>query len=201
MKIKKKIIVLSHACIKKINLSFFETLSKNKNYKIINIIPKYIYSGEKKVYPDFKKAPKNIIIIKKKLIFKSIRFFFFEKIYKEIEKYKPDYILVDNDVTSLQSLIIIFHSFFYRFKICYFCYENDVKNVFKIFSFKKLIKFMFINVICRLIAFKVFKIFCITNQIKDNYNSFGFERKTVLMPLGYNESIFKKKIYNQKFFF
>ena len=201
MKNKKKIFVLSHACIKKINLSFFDSLSKNKKYKIINIIPKYIYSGEKKIYPDFRKAPKNIIIIKKKLIFKSIRFFFFEKIHKEINKYKPDYILVDNDVTSLQSLIIIFYSFFYRFKICYFCYENDVKNLFRIFTLKKLIKFIFINILCRLIAFKVFKIFCITNQIKDNYNSFGFEKKTVLMPLGYNENIFKKKSKNKSSFF
>ena len=58
MKIKKKIIVLSHACIKKINLSFFEALSKNKEYRIISIIPKYIYSDQKKIYPDFKRLQK-----------------------------------------------------------------------------------------------------------------------------------------------
>ena len=111
MKIKKKIIVLSHACIKKSIFHFLRLYRKNKNYKIISIIPKYIYSGEK-IYPDFKKAPKNIIIIKKKLIFKSIRFFSLRKFIKKLNKYKPDYILVDNDVTSLQSLIIIFIHFF-----------------------------------------------------------------------------------------
>ena len=51
------------------------------------------------------------------------------------------------------------------------------------------------------IALKVFKIFCINNQIKDNYSSFGFEKKTILIPLGYNESIFKKKSINKKFVF
>ena len=122
------------------------------------------------------------------------------KFIKKLEGTSCDYILVDNDVTSLQSLIIIFYSFFFKFKICYFCYENDVKNILKCFHLK-IIKFIFINVLCRLIALKVFKIFCITNQIKDNYDSFGFEKKTILMPLGYNESIFKKKSINKSSFF
>ena len=56
------------------------------------------------------------------------------------------------------------------------------------FSFKKFIKFIFINVLCRLIALKVFKIFCITNQIKDNIIHLVLKNKIFFYdPLGYNE--------------
>ena len=44
---KYKILVLSHAFLKKINLSFYEQLGKNKNYKISCVVPtSLINNGE-----------------------------------------------------------------------------------------------------------------------------------------------------------
>ena len=198
---KYKILVLSHTFVKKINLSFYEKLAKNQNYQVSCIVPNSLISSRKKIYPDFKKYSGSIKIIKCKIINSTTRLFYFLNIRKYITSEKPNLIILDNDTASLQSLILIFYSFFFKYKLCYFCNENNLKNIIKKFSYKKFFKLILIFFVNFFVKFKVHKIFCYTKQIKDNYNFLGYKKKTQIIPLGYDEKVFflpsKKKFKNK----
>tara|TARA_Y100000294_G_scaffold177976_1_gene206054 strand:- start:958 stop:1815 length:858 start_codon:yes stop_codon:yes gene_type:complete len=110
--------------------------------------------------------------------------------------------VIDNDPVSIQSLIIIYYSFFYKYKICYFSNENNVRNILIKFTVKKLIKLVLIYFINFIIRKKIYRIFCYSKQIKENYDFLGYKSKTFIMPLGFDEKIFylpKKKKSFKKF--
>lgn len=198
MKKKNKILVLSHVFVKKINLSFYESLAKNCNFDITCIAPYYIKNSNKKIYSDFKSYNGALKIIKCKIRNNIPRYQYFEKIKKIIQKEKPNHIILDNDTVSIQSLILIFYSFFFKFNIYFFCNENDLKNITYKFSFKKLCKLIILYILNFLIKNKVKKIFCYSSQIKENYDLLGYKKKTVVTPLGYDEKIFFNKRKNKK---
>ena len=187
---KIKIIALSHAFIKKINLSFYETLAQKKRYSITCICPKKISLKNKHIYSDFNSYRGKIKIIKLNLKFKHSRLFYFENLIKYIKMNNPKYILIDNDTVSIQSILVIIYSFIYNYKIIYFVNENAITNIFDKHFIKKIVKFIFVFVINFLIKSKVNKLFCYSKQIKQNYDILGYKKKTKVMPLGYDEKIF-----------
>jgi len=194
----KRIICISHTFIKKINLSFYQRVSEDKNFKVTCIGPESHYINKKKYYPDYDIKDIDLDLRLLRLKFKYTRFFYFPDIIKIIREIKPHLILLDNDTVSLQSIILIVYSFFFNFKISYFCNENDLKNLFKNFQFKKLLKIILLFSVNSLIKRKINKIFCYTEQIKKNYDFLGYVNKTIVMPLGYNEKIFKIDNSNNK---
>tara|TARA_E500000178_G_scaffold328388_1_gene358340 strand:+ start:621 stop:1742 length:1122 start_codon:yes stop_codon:yes gene_type:complete len=195
---KKKVLFLSHTFIKKINLSLPLILAENKNLDISCVVPKKIIQGNRSVYPDYKKKDIKINLIQSVLINKSMRTQYYNKINETIEKQKPDIIFLDNDTVCFQSLILIYWSFFYNFKIYYFCNENNLTNILSSFSIKKLIKFMIIGTSNMIIKFKVDRIFCYSRQIKKNYDFFGYKDKTMIVPLGFDKNIFFSKKRKKK---
>jgi len=198
---EKKILAISHAFLKKINLSFYEELSKDKKFKITCLLPENLLYNNKKIYPDFKSQSKYLKIKKLKLSNNSTRFFYLSNLKSVIKSAKPDYVILDNDTVSVQSIILFYYSFFFNYKLCYFCNENNLKNIFTDFNIKKFIKLLIVYPVNFIIKFKVFKVFCYTNQIKENYNILGFKNKTCLMPLGYDEKVFNLKKKRKKDFF
>ena len=198
---KKKILFLSHTFVKKVNLSLPLILAENKNLDISCVVPKKIIQGNKSVYPDYKKKDIKINLIQSVLINKSMRTQYFNKINETIKKQKPDIIFLDNDTVCFQSFILIYWSFFFKYKIYFFCNENNLINILSSFSIKKLIKFLIIGFLNNIIRFKIDKIFCYSNQIKKNYDFFGYKNKTKIIPLGFDKKVFfikkkKKKIKN-----
>lgn len=198
---KKKILFLSHTFVKKINLSLPLILAENKNLDISCVVPKKIIQGNRSVYPDYKKKNIKINLIKSVLINKSMRTQYFNKINEIIKKQKPDIIFLDNDTVCFQSFILIYWSFFFKYKIYFFCNENNLINILSSFSIKKLIKFLIIGFSNSIIRFKIDKVFCYSNQIKKNYDFFGYKNKTKIIPLGFNKKVFfnkkkKKKLKN-----
>jgi len=200
---KKKILALSHTFVKEINLSFYKRLSKSKFFNIICVGPKFVFINNNKLHPDFKTKNLNSKLNFKQLLLKGkkSRFFYFKKLSKLIKSEKPDFILIDNDPISIQSLIIIFYSYFFNFKICYFSLENSLLNESKNISLKKIIKIILLTLGNLLIKRWVYKIFCFTNQIKKNCDFLGYKNKTFVMPLGYNEDVFKLRKKKKKNFF
>ncbi len=193
--------MLSHTYVKKINLSLSKILSQKKNLDIVCVVPKKIFQGKDKIYPDYKKSEITFKLIRSKLVNKSIRTQYFEKISAIIRNEKPDIIFLDNDTVCLQSLILIYWSFFFKFRLFYFCNENNLINILSSFSIKKLIKFLIIGISNIFIQFKIERIFCYSNQIKKNYDFFGYRKKTTIVPLGYDKNIFfLKKLKKNKIF-
>ncbi len=202
-----KILMLSHTYIKKINLSLAKILSQNKNLNIVCVVPKKLYQGKSVMYPDFRKNDTNLKLISSNLINRSTRTFYFEKIQKIIKHQKPDIIFLDNDTICLQSLILLYWSFFFKFRLFYFCNENNLVNILSSFSIKKLVKFLIIFISNIFIKFKIEKIFCYSNQIKKNYDFFGYKKKTSIVPLGFDKNVFflknvkkRKKILKISYF-
>ena len=79
---------------------------------------------------------------------------------------------------SLQSIILIIYSFLFKFKISYFSNENTILVNNK--SIKHKIKILFIKTISNLLKKKIFKIFCYTNQIKDNLKKLGYNKNNLI---------------------
>lgn len=189
----KKVLSISHDFLKKVNFRFYEEWSRDKNFKITCLAPTYFYETHKKIYVDTKKKLNSLDFIQKKLFFKNSRLFFFKELQKVIKKTKPDVVILHNDPISIQSMILIFFSFIYKYKICYFTHENNLINFFKKKSLKKFIKIIILLIFNLLIKSKVSYIFCISKQIKKNYEFLGYKNKTILTPLGYDEKIFNLK--------
>ena len=95
------------------------------------------------------------------------------------------------DIISLQSIILIFFSYFFNYKICYFSNENNITN--ETHFLKKQIKIFFYNLIAKTFKSKIFKIFCYTHQIKNNLDYCGLKNKTMILPLGFDDKLFNKK--------
>lgn len=200
MKKKKKILILSHTFIKKINLSLPIALSKKEKIDVLCVSPKKILQNNKIIYPDYKRNSIGVKMIYLDLKNKSIRTQYFKNFKEIIEKEKPNIIFLDNDTVCIQSFILIFWSFFYNFRIYYFCNENNLKNIFKVFTLKKFLKLLIIYFCNFFLKFRIDKVFCYTKQIKENYDFLGYKNKTKIIPLGFDENIFfnkKKKIKSQ----
>ena len=200
---KNKILAISHTFVKKINLSFYEKLYDSRLFKITCVGPRFINMDNKRIYPDFKTENLNPQLNFKKLILKNkkSRLFYFKGLAKIIKTYKPNFILFDNDPISLQSFFVIYYSFFFKYKICYFSLENDLLNIFKNISLKKILKIIILSISNLVVKRWVYKIFCFTNEIKRNYDLLGYKNKTSIIPLGYNENIFKlRKKQKTKYF-
>jgi glycosyltransferase involved in cell wall biosynthesis len=200
MKNKTKILAISHSFLKKINTEMYLVL-KNKYYLDIQLMcPKFHTDLNKKIYPDFTNNEIDIDIIFSKTIFNHLRFKIYKDLINRIKKENFNYIFLDMDILSLQSLILIIFSFFFNYKICYFSNENNIiddknwlrKNI-KIFLFKTF-KIFFKS--------KILKIFCYTQQIKKNLDNCSLSEKTTIIPLGFDNKKFNR-IYrpdnNQQF--
>lgn len=198
MKEKKEILLISHAYIKKINTSFCQILASHYQLNVSIIAPEKI--GNKKIiYPDYKKIPfiENVYFLKTK--FYHLRLMFYKKIFFILKKKKFQHIILDLDPVSFQSLILIFYSFFFKFKISYFSNENTILEKNK--NIIQKLKFFFLKLTHAIIKRKVYLIFCYTTQIKNNLKKIGYKNKIVILPLGYNNKIFfKKKIFKSNKF-
>lgn len=190
---KKKILIISHDFVKKVNIRIYEELNKNKGLKILCVRPKKLYLNKKLILKDFEKKNCKVDIVETKTTFKNLRFLYFKNIFNIIIKFKPSDIILHSDPVSLQTIILILVSYFRNFSLSCISNENKVlkfKNKFEISILIRSLILLFMNLVIRN---KIKHIFCITKQIKKNYNFLGYKEKTVLMPLGFDQNLFKKK--------
>ena len=179
---------ISHSFLKKINTDVYSLLSKKFNLNVTLVSPTFHFEGKKKIKPDFKENEIDIKIITKKTFFNHLRFKIYRNLISEIKKNKITHLLLDFDIMSLQSIILIVYSFLYDYKIFYYSNENNIIKEKHII--KKIIKIFFYRLFSLLIAKKLINIFCYTKQIKENLDYCGFKEKTKIVPLGFNNKIF-----------
>ena len=192
---KTKILAISHSFLKKINTQVYLVLKNKYNFDIKLMCPKFHTDLNKKIYPDYESREIDIDIIFNKTTFNHLRYKIYRDLVAKIKKEKFNYIFLDMDIISLQSLILIIFSYFLNYKICYFSNENNIieeknwiKKKFKIFLIRTF-KFFFKS--------KISKIFCYTQQIKKNLDSCGLKEKTIIIPLGFDNKKFNR-ILDQK---
>tara|TARA_B100001093_G_C26835509_1_gene1018155 strand:- start:716 stop:1822 length:1107 start_codon:yes stop_codon:yes gene_type:complete len=193
---KKKVLVISYDLIKKVNIRVYEELSKYNNLNFFCLRPKN-HNG-KKIFSDHKKKNKFLNIIETNVFFNHKRLMFFEGTSQHIKNVRPSHIILHSDPVSLQTLWIIILSFFFKFKIC--CYSNENKVLGNL-DFRNFFRTIILIILNFFIKFRIDNILCISKQIKKNYNFLGYKRKTILIPLGFDEKIFylRKKKKNKSF--
>ena len=191
MENKIKILAISHSFLKKINTEMYLVLKNKYNFDVRLVCPKFHIDLNKKIYPDYTADEINIDINFNKTIFNNLRFKIYKNLFNKIKKEKINYIFLDIDVVSLQSLILVIYSFFFNYKICYFSNENNIieekyfiKKLFKIFSLK-IFNFLFKS--------KILRIFCYTQQIKKNLDYCGLKEKTIIVTLGFDNKKFNRQ--------
>jgi len=188
---KKEILLISHAYIKKINTSFCQILSSKYNFNVTLACPKKI-KKKNFIYPDYVDLPNINKTFFLETKFYHLRVMYYKKLFFILRKKKFSHVILDLDPVSLQSIILIIYSFHFKFKISYFSNENTILEKNK--SIKHKIKILFIKIVSNLIKRKIFRIFCYTNQIKDNLKKLGYSKNNLIIcPLGYDNKIFFKK--------
>ena len=190
MEKKIHLLVISHSFLKKINTEIYSVLKNKYNFKVKLICPQFHKDFKKKIYPDFEKKEVDIDISFKKTIFNHLRFKIYKDILSNIKRENISHVFLDMDIISLQSIILIFFSYFFNYKICYFSNENNIIS--ETHFLKKQIKIFFYNLIGKTFKSKIFKIFCYTHQIKNNLDYCGLKNKTMILPLGFNDKLFNK---------
>ena len=190
---KRKILVISHDFVKKVNVKIYEKLSKVKNFDILCLRPKKLIIKNKLFNKDYDLKTSKVKIKENKIIFEKLRYLHFKNIKKTIIDFKPNYIIVHNDPISFQVLILIFFSFFFKYSIFCVSNENEINLGFKNFNLKIFFKSWILFFLNRLIKYKISAIFCISKQIKNCYDVLGYKKKTILMPIGFDPDIFKKR--------
>ena len=107
---------------------------------------------------------------------------------------------MDQDLISLQSIVLLFNSYIYKYKIIYLSNENNIieeRNL-----IKKFIKIILYKLLYFIFNKKIKNIFCYTDQIKNNLDVCGLEKITKVLPLGFDDKIFfdkNNKSKNDKF--
>ena len=179
---------ISHSFIKKINISVYSILNKFKKLNIYLIVP-IIHKEENKILkPDYDIKNVDLNISLKQSYFNHLRFKFYKNIKKEIKNNKITHIILDQDLISLQSIILIFYSYVYKYQIIYLSNENNILNENNFL--KKNLKIFLYKILFTLNKKKIKNIFCYTTQIRKNLEICGLKKITKIIPLGYDKKIF-----------
>ena len=191
---------ISHSFIKKINLNLYFILKKFDKLKTYLIIPVQHKEENKILSPDFDIDNIDLNIYAKKTFFNHLRFKIYLNLKKTIRENNITHILLDQDLISLQSIVLLFNSYIYKYKIIYLSNEN---NIIEERNFvKKMIKIILYKLLYYIFKKKIKNIFCYTNQIKNNLDSCGLQKITKILPLGFDDKIFfdkNNKSKNDKF--
>ena len=86
---KKKILIISHDFVKKVNIKVYEKLGSEKKISILCIRPKKLKIDGKNFAKDFSINASNIKILEKRTKFNSLRFLYFKNIVQIIKSFKP----------------------------------------------------------------------------------------------------------------
>ena len=117
---------ISHSFIKKINLNLYFILEKFDKLKIYLIIPVQHKEENKILSPDFDINNIDLNIYAKKTFFNHLRFKIYLNLKKIISENNITHILLDQDLISLQSIVLLFNSYIYKYKIIYLSNENNI---------------------------------------------------------------------------
>ena len=153
------------------------------------------YENNKVIQPDYKNDELDLDITFKETLFNHLRFKIYKDLIGSIRRQNIKNIILDMDLLSLQSIILLFYSFYFNYKVSYFSNENNILLEKKFI--KKFIKKLSYKIINFIFKSKIQKIFCYTNQIKDNLNFCGLKDKTLVIPLGFNNKVFNRTLRNK----
>ena len=140
---KKKILVISHDFVKKVNIRVYEKLGLEKKISILCIRPKKLKIDGINFSKDFRINESNIKILEKRTKFNSLRFLYFKNIVQIIKSFKPREVIVYNDPISIQVFFLIVYSFFYKFSIYCMSNENKIVSNRNKFNLNKLFSYIF----------------------------------------------------------
>ena len=188
---KISILSISHSFLKKINTEMHSVLKNKHNLDVMLMCPQFHIDLKKKKFPDYKKNEININILFQETFFNHLRLKIYKNLLQTIRKKKFTHILLDMDILSLQSIILIICSYFLKYKVCFFSNENNI--IHEKIKNKKYTKIFLLKTINFFFESRIHKIFCYTQQIKKNLDYCGLKKKTIITPLGFDQKKFNRQ--------
>lgn len=185
------ILVFSHAGLRRANRLIYNKLKDEYGFDIVLVIPKSFQLGDNISIAE-EKLNDDVNTIEEKLVGKNPRSYFFKNTFKNIRRYKPEIIYVDNDPISVQVLLIGLWSKLYGIKlVCLTCenIEISLKQKLKTKSLKKVLLALMKLSLAKLTKHLVKHVFTINNSGTTIYASLGYKSVSKI-PLGFDSSIF-----------
>ena len=182
---------ISHSFLKKINTRLYSVLKKDYDIELSILIPKFHKDNNKVIESDFKDDEIDLNVVFQETYFNHLRLKIYKNLYKIIKKNRFSHIILDQDLISIQSIILIIYSYKFNYKLIYFSNENNIieeKNL--LIKISKKILYKLLNL---LFKSRINTIICYTHQIKKNLDLCGFSKTTKVIPLGFDKNIFFNK--------
>ena len=104
-----QLLVISHSFLKKINTSLYSVLKHKHNIELKLISPKSHYENNKVIQPDYKNDELDLDITFKETLFNHLRFKIYKGLIGSIRRQNIKNIILDMDLLSLQSIILLFY--------------------------------------------------------------------------------------------
>ena len=155
---------ISHSFLKKINTRLYSVLKKDYDIELSILIPKFHKDNNKVIESDFKNNEIDLNVVFQETYFNHLRLKIYKNLYKIIKKNKFSHIILDQDLISIQSIILIIYSYKFNYKLIYFSNENNIieeKNL--LIKISKKILYKLLNL---LFKSRINTIICYTHQIK-----------------------------------
>ena len=126
---------------------------------------------------DFNKIDKKLKVFNTETFFQHKRFTFFKNLKYFINSERPKVIIVHSDPVSFLTISVILYTFNKNIKIACVSNENQLINNRGNFNLTKIIRYFFLLIFNFIIKYKISNIFCISKQIKKNYEFLGYKKK------------------------
>jgi glycosyltransferase involved in cell wall biosynthesis len=184
------IIVISSACFTSVNRKIYQYFKK-MNHDIKLVIPnKMKFSNNYKDHDLPEPNDPELIVLD--LIGSNSRIYFYKGLINKLNILKPRTIIIDNEVSSLLSIILGIWCHFNKCRIFCICYENitlSLTQSLKINKLSKLPNIFLKNLLLFISSLFIENLFTINNESCKLYSEYGF-KNVYKIPLGFDNNLF-----------
>lgn len=190
-KIPVKVIVISHAGVKRINRAVYGLLKEHVSDVKVIVPSKLILTSATVLLPD-PSSENEAEVLPMELVGKNPRTYFYPQLPQLLDTQKPDLIILENDPVSNLA-----------FRLASWCRKNDCKLVcqtydntarsigatLKAIGPKAIPKNLLIHLLNYRMASKISALLVVNNESKEMFQKYNY-RNVVQIPLGYDKTVF-----------
>jgi glycosyltransferase involved in cell wall biosynthesis len=199
-----KLIVISHAGIKRINRAVYRSLRQHVKELLLVVPDSLTLTSGQKIMAE-ERDEHDPELLRLKLVGANPRTYFYEGLFESFERLKPNVILLENDPVSKLSYQVSKWCKRNDAKLICQTYDNlrrDFKSTLKTLGWKGLLKNIPIHSLNFYMATRVDALLVVNNQSEQIFNNYGYSM-VFQIPLGYDPTVFfvdniDRTVYREK---
>jgi glycosyltransferase involved in cell wall biosynthesis len=186
-----KLVVVSHAGIKQINRAVYRILKKSLR-EVVAVVPARLTLGSGTVITAESSLPDDPEIVPLELSGTNPRTYFYPELIHQLDRYRPDVVLLENDPVSKLGFQLAGWCRKNRARLICQTYENlrrDVKTTFRQQGWKAVFKNLAITCLNYWMAKRIDALVVVNKDSESIFREYGY-RNVFLTPLGYDPGVF-----------